>query len=72
MFDNKYDYPSFFEQKKELLELYDNVITTFIEYKSLDTIVNLITKVIKKDKVKLVYRAPLNQALVAKIYQMFH
>ncbi len=71
MFQNKYDYDTYFKNKIKKLRRNDNLISNYIEYKKLDTVVNKIVEVINKNNVKSVYRMPLSQAFIAKIYNLF-
>lgn len=74
MFENKYkqmNIDSYFKSQIETLRKQETFITKYLERKKLNTIVNKIEESIINENPKFVYRAPLSQAIFAKIYNLF-
>ena len=75
MFENKYkqmSIDSYFKSQIEILRKQESFITKYLERKKLNTIVNKIEKSIVEENPKFIYRAPLSQAIFAKIYNLFN
>lgn len=72
MFDNKYniDFDNLFKEELEMIKLKENLILKLIEKNNLNSIIKQIEKAIKYDN-KFIYKAPLNQYIISKIYYFF-
>lgn len=73
MLENKYPKmsDSIFRDKEKEIRFWEDLFWNTFEYHSLKSITNKIYKAIAKDKPKFIYSAPLNQKIVAKLYQIF-
>lgn len=71
MLENKYNESdkSYFKEELSLIRRNENILT-LLEKQSLNSISNKIYKAIVSDTPKFVYRAPISQVIVAKIYQI--
>lgn len=74
MLENKYPdmYKSFFKNRENDIRFFEELFWTAFEYKRLNSITKKIYKSIVSTKTKFIYSAPLNQKIVAKIYQIFN
>lgn len=73
MFENKYpeiESDHYFEDILNWLHKQDKLLLTATK-KDMNSIVSKICKAIESEKTKFIYRAPINQVLIAKIYQLF-
>lgn len=73
MLENKYPEVKtdhYFEDVLELLHKQDKLLLT-VARKNMNSIVSKICKAIEAEKPKFIYRAPISQVLMAKIYQLF-
>lgn len=73
MLDNKYDwmhYQSYFKNQLTQIRNQEQTLFSIIEKKSLDSITKKIVKAINSPQPKFIYRAPLSQAIAAKIYNL--
>lgn len=74
MFQNKYewmDVDSYFSACLDLIRKRETLIEKYVERKSYRTIVNKIVKAIKSNNPNLFYRAPIDQVIFSKAYQLF-
>lgn len=74
MFDNKYGwmhYHTYFNKVINEIKTKESLISNYIEKKNLNSIVTKIVSAIIDDNDKFIYRAPLSQVLVAKVYELF-
>lgn len=74
MFENKYEQmniDSYFKNQLEFLRKKETIFLEKFERKNLNSIVKKIIKAIKKENPKFIYRAPLSQVFIAKMYQLF-
>ena len=69
--NNKYDDGKYFKYVKEKLKKIENTIFKMAEKKSLDSIVVQIVRAIEDKHPKSVYRAPKQEAFLAKLYSIF-
>ena len=69
--DNKYDDGKYFKDVKEKLKKMENAIFKMAEKKSLDSIVVQIVRAVEDKHPKSVYRAPKQEAFLAKLYSIF-
>lgn len=73
MFENKYpelERELYFEQILNWLHKQDQILL-FLSRKDINTISSKICKAIKRNHPKFIYRAPLSQVVLAKLYQLF-
>ncbi len=72
MLDNKYDnVNSKFKELRESIMNFENEILNFAASNNIDSISNKIISIIKKDELKSIYRAPLLQSILIKLYIKF-
>lgn len=74
MFENKYpsmSIDSYFKAHLELLRTRESFIHNFLEKKKLDSIVRQILLSITDNNGRFLYRAPLSQVVLAKLYSLF-
>ena len=74
MLNNKYDWMhinSYFSKEIEEIRRKENIFFNMFEKRCLNSIVNKIEKAITSNNPRCVYRAPLSQAIFAKIYSFF-
>lgn len=72
-FDKKYewmDVKSFFQNELELIRKSENIFLKVVGRKNLNSIVKKIVKATESNKPKFVYKAPMSQAIFAKIYNL--
>lgn len=69
MFDNK-DLSNYFYKVRDYINTEQKFITNFIEKKKLDSIVFKIINCIDSENPKFIYKAPISQVLLSKIYQI--
>lgn len=69
--NNKYDDGKYFKDVKEKLKKMENFAFKMAEKKSLDSIVVQIVRAIEDKHPKSVYRAPKQEAFLAKLYSIF-
>lgn len=73
MIDNKYeDCFSCFNKYKNIIKKRENLMLKLLEKNHFNSITNKIIKAIKVNNPKFIYRAPIFQAIGAKIYELFH
>lgn len=72
MLDNKYDWmkDSYFKEELELIRAKENLFFNIFEYQNLKTITKKIIKCIEKENPNFIYRAPLNQVIMSKLYSL--
>ncbi len=71
LLENKYDDGKYFEDIKKELYNVEHFAFKTLEKKSLDSIVIKIVRAVEDEKPKSVYRAPLFQSIMGKIYNIF-
>lgn len=72
MLDNKYDNKdSKYKELRESIMNFENELLKFAGNDNLDSISNKIVDIIKKEKLKSIYRAPLIQNILIKLYIKF-
>lgn len=73
MFTNKYDWmekESYFKEELEMIRKQEKLLTTILEKKRLCSIVRKIVRAVKCSDPKFIYRAPLSQVILTKIYSL--
>lgn len=74
MLDNKYDWmnkDTYFKKELELIRSKENLLFNIFEYQNVKTITKKIVNCIEKENPKFIYRAPLNQVVMTKLYSLF-
>lgn len=72
MIDSKYDDGPYFKDVKDIYYELEHSFLKVFEKKKLDSIVVQIVRAIEDEKPKKVYRAPICQSFLSKIYSMFN